>query len=128
MTAPERSLAQRREALVKANLVRTTRKDLKAELAERAGYATAARAIADPRSLGLTPPDALDTMAVRDLLVALPGLGVRKVTRLMARLQISPSKTLAGLSTRQRANLVAELRVIAEDRAHRHAPNRSTAA
>jgi hypothetical protein len=47
---------------------------------------------------------------VRDLLMALPQIGSVKAGRILARCGIAHQKTLAGLSDRQRAELLNLLR------------------
>lgn len=96
--APERSLVQRLEALAKANDVRSGRKMLKRDLV--AGRASVERLLLDP-------PAYIETMRVFDLLLALPKWGRVKVSKTLSVAHISPSKTVGGLSARQRAELVA---------------------
>ena len=52
------------------------------------------------------PPACARTAKVRDLLLALPQIGSVKAGRILARCGIADSKTLAGLSERQRAELL----------------------
>lgn len=101
MTAPERSLAQRRAALRNANDVRTRRARLKADL--KAGCESVHRVL-------LEPPEWVETMKVWDLLLAVPKYGRVKVNTTLRDVRISPSKTVGGMSERQRADLVARLR------------------
>ncbi|HWH26130.1 MAG TPA: guanylate kinase [Pseudolysinimonas sp.] len=49
------------------------------------------------------------SLRVRDLLLSIPGLGPTRVDRVMTDLEISPSKRVGGLGTRQRARLKAWL-------------------
>ncbi len=100
--APPRSLDQRMEALRWANTVRTRRADLKRDI--KAGTQAPLPLIAKE------PPDWLETMKVYDLLMAMPKIGRVKATRVLNRCRISPSKTIAGISRRQRLELVRELR------------------
>lgn len=58
----------------------------------------------------LEPPDYLQTMKLFDLLFACPKYGRVKVSKILQECKISPSKTLGGLSTRQRAEVVSMLR------------------
>jgi S13-like protein len=51
------------------------------------------------------PPACARTARVGDLLVALPKIGSVKAGRILARCRISDSKTVAGLTDRQRAEL-----------------------
>ena len=99
---PQLSADQRREALALANRIRSQRALLKADL-KRGGTSLVA-------VLG-NPPGFLATARVAKLLLALPGYGPRKVERLLARCQVSPRKTVAGLNERQRHAL---LRALAE--------------
>jgi len=52
----------------------------------------------------------LETMKAWDLLLAVPGLGRVKLDKWFRRNDISPSKTIGGLSPRQRGRLVVLLR------------------
>ncbi len=99
--APERSLAQRMEALRRANEIRTRRARLKRDL--KAGRVRIDELLIDP-------PDYLLTAKVFDLLLAVPKFGRVKVNRALTHCRISPSKTIGGLSERQRNELVAYLR------------------
>ncbi|MDQ3933975.1 MAG: hypothetical protein M3340_05020 [Actinomycetota bacterium] len=99
--APERSLTQRMEALRRANEIRTRRAELKREL-------KAGRVRIHP--LLLDPPEYLQTAKVFDLLLAVPKYGRVKVNRILTQCRISPSKTIGGLSQRQRTELVSYLR------------------
>jgi hypothetical protein len=93
---PGRSTEQRRHALQRANQVRSDRARLKKELA--AGEVGLVQILAEP-------PACVRTARVRDLLVVLPKIGSVKAGRILARCGIAPSKTLAGLTDRQRAEL-----------------------
>ena len=99
--APERSLTQRMDALKRANDVRTRRATLKRDL--RAGRTQI-------HGLLLDPPEFLQTAKVFDLLMAVPKYGRVKVNRILTQCRISPSKTIGGLSERQRNELVSYLR------------------
>jgi hypothetical protein len=99
--APERSLTQRMDALKRANEIRTRRATLKRDL--KAGR----RHI---HGLLLDPPDYVLTAKVFDLLLAVPKYGRVKVNRILTHCRISPSKTIGGLSERQRNELVSFLR------------------
>jgi hypothetical protein len=96
-TAPERSLDQRMDALTKANEVRSRRAALKADL-KRGG--------ASIRDVLVAPPAFLLTAKVADLLMAAPKCGKVKSARIMEQCRISPSKTIGGLSERQRSELL----------------------
>src|ERR1700739_2322614 len=101
IAAPERSLVQRMEALQRANDIRSRRAQLKRDL--KAGRQPI-------HELLLEPPDYLQTAKVFDLLLAVPKYGRVKVNKILSTCRISPSKTLGGLSERQRGELVALLR------------------
>ena len=58
----------------------------------------------------LDPPEYLATAKVFDLLLAVPKYGRVKVNRILTHCRISPSKTIGGLSERQRNELVSYLR------------------
>ena len=99
--APERSLVQRMEALQRANEIRTRRAQLKRDL--RAGRASIHQLLTEP-------PDWVETAKVFDMLLAVPKYGRVKVNRILTQCRISPSKTIGGLSERQRNELVSYLR------------------
>ena len=99
--APERSFTQRMEALKRANEIRTERARLKRDL--KAGRAQI-------QTLLLDPPEYLLTAKVFDLLLAVPKYGRVKANRILTQCRISPSKTIGGLSERQRNELVSYLR------------------
>jgi hypothetical protein len=99
--APERSLDQRMEALKRANDIRSARARLKKDL--KAGSANI-------HSLLLDPPEYVETAKVFDMLLAVPKYGRVKTNRILNQCRISPSKTIGGLSERQRGELVAQLR------------------
>ncbi len=99
--APERSLTQRMDALKRANDVRTARAKLKRDL--KGGRTNI-------HGLLLDPPEYLLTAKVFDLLLAVPKYGRVKVNRILTQCRISPSKTIGGLSQRQRNELVSYLR------------------
>jgi hypothetical protein len=101
LAAPERSLVQRMEALQRANDIRSRRAQLKRDL--KAGRQPI-------HELLLSPPDYLQTAKVFDLLLAVPKYGRVKVNKILSQCRISPSKTLGGLSERQRGELVTLLR------------------
>jgi S13-like protein len=99
--APERSLDQRMDALKRANDIRTARAKLKKDL--KAGKANI-------HTLLLDPPEYVMTAKVFDMLLAVPKYGRVKTNRILNQCRISPSKTIGGLSERQRAELVSQLR------------------
>jgi hypothetical protein len=99
--APERSLVQRMEALQRANEIRTKRAALKRDL--KGGRASI-------HLLLMEPPEFIETAKVFDMLLAVPKYGRVKVNKVLQVCRISPSKTIGGLSERQRAELISMLR------------------
>lgn len=93
---PSRSLAQRQEALERANVVRAHRAQLKRDLKE--GRCAIDVVLADP-------PTFVQTAKVADLLLAVPKYGPVKVNKLLSRCRIAPTKTIGGLTKRQRDEL-----------------------
>lgn len=98
---PERTQQQRELALKRANVIRSERAQLKRDL--KAGR----RSIHD---LLLEPPDYVETMKVFDALLACPKYGRVKVNKILQLCRVSPSKTIGGLSQRQRTEVVSMLR------------------
>jgi hypothetical protein len=101
VSAPQRSLTQRMAALKRANEIRMKRAKLKRDL--RAGRT-------NPQGLLLSPPEYVLTAKVSEMLLAVPKYGQVKVNKILTQCRISPSKTIGGLSPRQRAELVSYLR------------------
>ena len=99
--APERSLDQRMDALNRANDIRSKRAQLKRDL--KGGKANI-------QTLLLDPPEYVQTAKVLDMLMAVPKYGRVKTNRILNQCRISPSKTIGGLSERQRSELVSQLR------------------
>ena len=98
---PRRSYEQRMRALEKGNRHRSYRKVLKAEV--KRGERSVLDVLAGP------PPE-VATMKVFELLLAVPKWGRVKVNKTLSRAQVSPSKTVGGLSERQRHELVGLMR------------------
>lgn len=88
-------------ALGEANRIRTERAQLKRDL--KAGR----KSIHD---ILLEPPEWVETMKVFDALLACPKYGRVKVNKILVQCRVSPSKTIGGLSTRQRTEVVSMLR------------------
>ncbi len=88
------------EALQRANEIRTQRARLKRDL--KAGRVNI-------HGLLLDPPEYVLTAKVFDLLLAVPKYGRVKANRILTQCRISPSKTIGGLSERQRGELVSLL-------------------
>src|ERR1700747_3359005 len=93
IAAPERSLVQRMEGPQPANDTRSRRAQLKRDL--KAGRQPI-------HELLLEPPEYLETAKVFDLLLAVPKYGRVKVNKILTQCKVSPSKTVGGLSQRQR--------------------------
>lgn len=89
------------EALKRANNIRTRRAQLKRDL--KAGKTTI-------DALLLDSPEYVQTAKVFDMLLAVPKYGRVKANRVLNQCRISPSKTIGGLSERQREELVTQLR------------------
>jgi hypothetical protein len=88
------------EALKRANGIRTERAKLKRDL--KAGRVKVT-------TLLLDPPEYVETAKVFDMLLAVPKYGRVKTNRVLNLCRISPSKTIGGLSERQRKELVTQL-------------------
>jgi hypothetical protein len=96
--APARSREQRLAALAEANQVRSLRAALKADLRE--GRVSLEGVLT-------SPPDFVRNAKVSSLLASTPQCGPVKAAKIMDRCRISAGKTVAGLSERQRAELIA---------------------
>lgn len=98
---PSRSHSQRLEALERANRIRVNRANLKRDL--KSGRVQIYQLL-------LEPPEYLETAKVFDMLLAVPKYGRVKVGKILNHCRISPSKTIGGLSERQRNELISLLR------------------
>lgn len=96
--APVRSLDQRMEALKRANDIRVRRAQLKKDLKD---------GTVQIETILTRPPEYVETAKVFDMLMAVPKLGRVKAGRFLNQCRISQSKTVGGLSERQRAELIA---------------------
>jgi hypothetical protein len=88
------------DALQRANKIRTQRAQLKRDL-------KASRVSID--TLLTSPPEFVETAKVFDMLLAVPKYGRVKANKILQQCRISPSKTIGGLSERQRSELVSFL-------------------
>ena len=95
--APLRSLDQRMEALKRANDIRVRRAQLKKDL--KLGRVQIEGILNDP-------PEYVSTAKVFDMLMAVPKFGRVKAARYLNTCKISQSKTVGGLSERQRTELI----------------------
>lgn len=128
VVVPPRSIEQRLDALQRANRIRSARAELKRDITDR-GAARGATLVAsileaacepngtvsylDPHGIGrrlVLDVELVDTMKVYDLILVIRGCGHVKVRKLLNALNVSPSKTVGGLTNRQRLELVSMLR------------------
>jgi hypothetical protein len=98
LLVPERTLEQRMVALKGANRIRQARAEWK-------------RMVRRHPELRLAPFEdrAFETMKVIDYLLALPKVGRVKANKTLVQTRISPSKTIGGLTERQRVELMSML-------------------
>jgi hypothetical protein len=91
---------QRAQALIRANAVRSFRKQLKRELkAGQRDYAT----------LLLDPPDFAEAMRIYDVLRSLPHIGRYKTAAILSKLHMSTFVTIRDLSMPRRRKLIETL-------------------
>lgn len=88
-------------ALQRANEIRSKRAKLKRDL--KGGKVKIEQLLLDP-------PDYVLSAKAFDMIVAVPKYGRVKANKILTQCRISPSKTIGGLSERQRAELVEFLR------------------
>jgi hypothetical protein len=100
-SVPERTNEQRMRALRRANEIRTARAQLKRDL--KGGKAQIEKLLLDP-------PEYVMSAKAFDMILAVPKYGRVKANKILTQCRISPSKTIGGLSERQRAELVHMLR------------------
>jgi hypothetical protein len=98
---PERTHGQRMRALRRANEIRSKRAQLKRDL--KAGKVKVESLLRDP-------PDYVLSAKAFDMILAVPKYGRVKANKILSQCRISPSKTIGGLSARQRGELVSQLR------------------
>jgi hypothetical protein len=101
MVTPDRSLQQRMEALARANKIRLRRAQFKRDL--KAGKVRAHEFL-------MQPPEWLESMKIFDLVMAVPKYGRAKTNQVLNLVRISPSRTVGGMSDRQRQELISKLR------------------
>src|SRR5712691_4984015 len=99
--APAKTRDQRMRALRQANEIRASRAALKKELAS--GSVRIEDVLAQP-------PDWVRTVKVNALLLALPKIGPARAARVLSHCRIAPSKTVGGVSERQRGELIERFR------------------
>ena len=103
---PKLSQADRARAGQAAIAARRDRSTIKERL--RAGEITIFDAIHDPR-------ESIRKMRVRELLLAVPGIGDKRVDTLMERIGISPTRRIQGIGSAQLLRLRNELSVTKSD-------------
>lgn len=101
MALPPLTPEQRHAALEKAAAARRSRADLKVRLK------SSGTSLAEVLVSGDTD-EAIGKMRVEALLEAMPGVGKVRAQRIMARLEISPSRRVRGLGVKQREALQRE--------------------
>jgi len=88
-------------ALRRANEIRTARAQLTRDL--KGGKVQIEKLLLDP-------PEYVMSAKAFDMILAVPKYGRVKANKILTQCRISPSKTIGGLSERQRAELVHMLR------------------
>lgn len=101
MALPELSDEQRQEALEKAAQSRKARADLRAKI--KSGEMSVSEVLAN------SDDPVIARMKVSMLIESLPGYGKAKAAKLMDELEISESRRIKGLGTRQREQLLERL-------------------
>ena len=101
MPLPTLNEEQRREALAKAAEARRKRAEIKAQL--KAGKLNL-------RELLARDDDVAGKMKVSNVLESLPGVGKVRAGKLMEKLDISASRRVRGLGTKQRGALLEEFK------------------
>ena len=97
---PPLSAEQRRQALEKAAIARRKRAELKEQL--KSGRTTLGAL------LERTNDEIVGKMKVSNVLESLPGVGRVRARKLMEKLDISESRRMRGLGSKQKQNLLAE--------------------
>ena len=97
-------------ALRRANEIRSARAQLKRDL--KAGKVKIEKLLLDP-------PDYVLSAKAFDMILAVPKYGRVKANKILTQCRISPSKTIGGLSERQRAELVQPAAPLGPRRARR---------
>lgn len=97
---------QRTQALASANHVRSARAELKEQLAD--GEINLREAL-------MSDEDWIESMSLEQLLSATPGLGKRKVEKVMRLLRLSPDTALGSLPLHARWELLGYLRCMCPD-------------
>lgn len=90
-------------ALGVANRIRSHRARFKKQLK------TGERSLQDVLDQILQPGPLMESMKVRELLIAVPMMGPTKADKILRKCNMTPAKRLSGLTGRQRIQLVQEL-------------------
>ncbi len=101
MAIPPLSDAERKAALEKAALARKKRAELRGKIKD--GKVTIEEVLNE------TEDPIVTRMKVSMLIESIPGYGKAKAAKLMEELEISPSRRIKGLGTRQREELLERL-------------------
>ena len=101
MALPKLSDADRKKALEKAAKARQARAELKAQIkAGKTSLAAVLKRADDP---------IVARMKVSSLLEAMPGYGKAKAAKIMTELDISPTRRVQGLGSKQKEMLLAKI-------------------
>ncbi|RJQ54146.1 MAG: integration host factor [Actinobacteria bacterium] len=101
MALPNLSDADRKKALEKAAQARQQRAQLRQDL--KTGKKSAGQVLSS------TGDPIVARMKVRSLLESLPGFGKAKAAKMMEELDISPTRRVQGLGTKQKEQLLAKI-------------------
>jgi hypothetical protein len=101
MPLPSLTPEQRNEALAKAAETRRERAEVKAQL--KHGHHSLEEVLKH------TEDDVVGRMKVDTVLQSLPGIGKKRAQQIMEKLEISPTRRLRGLGSKQRDALLAEI-------------------
>jgi hypothetical protein len=93
------------DALAKANEIRCYRAEVKRQLKA----ADQRDAMIETAWLICDTPTMMETMKLADLLLAVPSVGQTKLNRILRTARVSPSKTIGGMTLRQRLDVVGQL-------------------
>ena len=104
---PPRSSSTRPPSVRSTSAWTRSRAPTRCAAGARRSRPTSSAAPSSIRDVLAAPPDFLLTAKVVDLLMAAPKCGRVKSAKIMEQCRISPSKTVGGLSERQRAELLA---------------------
>lgn len=107
---PDEGLRQRMDALVRANAVRTAKRDLKVNM--RSGEIKLSDII-------VSPPGCVRKSKVHEALPWAPGIGRAKATNIVRRACIGTSRTLGALTEMERTRLLREVRAWEQTRDER---------